>query len=138
MTPIFTSMKHFVCVDIILTLHAEHEQNASTSSVRVTASTGTNTYAAIYAGVASPWGPSHGGANEAYPLLESIASVDHIDDFCKMKIKQWRSSNGFGHRVYKNYDPRAKIIQICAIKSSKNPENDPLFELAVKLEEIAQ
>ncbi len=128
--------------DIILTLHAEHEQNASTSSVRVTASTGTNTYAAICAGVASLWGPSHGGANEAcIRMLESIASVDHIDDFLA-KVKDKSSGvrlMGFGHRVYKNYDPRAKIIQdLCHKILAKNPENDPLFELAVKLEEIAR
>ena len=129
-------------LDVILTLHAEHEQNASTSAVRVTASTGTNTFGAIASGVGALWGPSHGGANEAcIAMLQSIGHTDQISAFIE-KVKDKKSEvrlMGFGHRVYKNYDPRAKIIQtLCHQILEKTAGNDPLFDLASKLEEIAR
>jgi citrate synthase len=129
-------------LDLLLILHADHEQNASTSTVRLAGSTGTNPYAAISAGIAALWGPSHGGANEAVlQMLEEIGTADAIPKFLA-KVKDKNDTTklmGFGHRVYKNFDPRAKIIrEACHEVLAKvgRPDN-PLFELALRLEEIA-
>jgi len=129
-------------LDLLLILHADHEQNASTSTVRLAGSTGTNPYAAISAGVAALWGPSHGGANEAVlQMLEEIGTADAIPKFlAKVKDRQDHTKlMGFGHRVYKNFDPRAKIIrEAChAVLNKLGRADNPLFELALKLEEIA-
>ena len=132
-------------LDRIFILHADHEQNASTSTVRLCGSSGTNPFAAIAAGVACLWGPAHGGANEAaLNMLEDIqraGGVDKIGEF----IKQVKDKNsgiklmGFGHRVYKNYDPRAKLMrETChEVLESLGLQNDPLFKLAMALEKIA-
>jgi citrate synthase len=129
-------------LDLLFILHADHEQNASTSTVRLAGSTGTNPYAAISAGVAALWGPAHGGANEAVlDMLEGIGSVDHIDKFlARVKDKNDHVRlMGFGHRVYKNFDPRAKIIrEMCyRVLEKLGKSNNPLFELSLRLEEIA-
>ena len=101
-------------LDLLFILHADHEQNASTSTVRLAGSTGANPYAAISAGVSALWGPAHGGANEAVlAMLEQIGTVDNIPKYLAMakdKSSHFRLM-GFGHRVYKNFDPRAKIIR---------------------------
>ena len=129
-------------LDLLLMLHADHEQNASTSTVRLAGSTNTNPYAAISAGVSALWGPAHGGANEAVlQMLEDIGTVDNIEKFLA-RVKDKDGSTrlmGFGHRVYKNFDPRAKIIrEMCHKVLSRLGQNDnPLFELALRLEEIA-
>jgi citrate synthase len=129
-------------LDLLFILHADHEQNASTSTVRLAGSTGANPYAAISAGVSALWGPAHGGANEAVlDMLDSIGSVANIDKFLA-RVKDKNDSvrlMGFGHRVYKNFDPRAKIIRgMCYRVLDKLGKGDnPLFELALKLEEIA-
>ncbi|ALD91114.1 citrate synthase [Cupriavidus gilardii] len=129
-------------LDRIFILHADHEQNASTSTVRLAGSSGTNPFAAIASGVACLWGPAHGGANEAaLNMLEEIGSVDNIGEF----IKQVKDKNsgvrlmGFGHRVYKNYDPRAKLMrETChEVLNELGLHNDPLFKLAMELEKIA-
>ncbi|MCG5262594.1 citrate (Si)-synthase [Cupriavidus gilardii] len=129
-------------LDRIFILHADHEQNASTSTVRLAGSSGTNPFAAIASGVACLWGPAHGGANEAaLNMLEEIGSVDNIAEF----IKQVKDKNsgvrlmGFGHRVYKNYDPRAKLMrETChEVLNELGLHNDPLFKLAMELEKIA-
>src|SRR5450755_3846586 len=130
-----------VALDLLFILHADHEQNASTSTVRLAGSTGANPYAAISAGVSALWGPAHGGANEAVlDMLDQIGSVDHIPKFLAMakdKSSHFRLM-GFGHRVYKNFDPRAKIIrETCHTVLAKLGRTDnPLFELALRLEEI--
>jgi len=132
-------------LDRIFILHADHEQNASTSTVRLCGSSGTNPFAAIAAGVACLWGPAHGGANEAalnmlYDI-QKAGGVEKIGEFIK-QVKD-KNSNvklmGFGHRVYKNYDPRAKLMQeTCKeVLSEMGLENDPLFKLAMALEKIA-
>jgi len=129
-------------LDLLFILHADHEQNASTSTVRLAGSTGANPYAAISAGVSALWGPAHGGANEAVlDMLDGIGSVANIDKFLtrvKDKSDHVRLM-GFGHRVYKNFDPRAKIIRgMCyRVLEKLGKTNNPLFELALKLEEIA-
>jgi citrate synthase len=132
-------------LDRIFVLHADHEQNASTSTVRLCGSSGTNPFAAIAAGVACLWGPAHGGANEAcLNMLEDIqrmGGVSKVGQFME-QVKD-KNSNvklmGFGHRVYKNYDPRAKLMQeTCKeVLTSLGLENDPLFKLAMALEKIA-
>jgi citrate synthase len=129
-------------LDLLFILHADHEQNASTSTVRLAGSTGANPYAAISAGVSALWGPAHGGANEAVlAMLEQIGTVDNIPKYLAMakdKSGHFRLM-GFGHRVYKNFDPRAKIIrEMChrLLQKLGNSDN-PLFELALRLEEIA-
>jgi citrate synthase len=132
-------------LDRIFILHADHEQNASTSTVRLCGSSGTNPFAAIAAGVACLWGPAHGGANEAaLNMLYDIqkqGGVEKIGEFIK-QVKD-KNSNvklmGFGHRVYKNYDPRAKLMQdTCKeVLTELGLENDPLFKLAMALEKIA-
>ena len=132
-------------MDRIFTLHADHEQNASTSTVRLCGSSGTNPFAAIAAGVACLWGPSHGGANEAcLNMLEDIqrqGGVAKVGEFME-KVKDKNSGvklMGFGHRVYRNYDPRAKLMQETCneVLSALGLENDPLFALAKALEKIA-
>jgi citrate synthase len=129
-------------LDLLFILHADHEQNASTSTVRLAGSTGANPYAAISAGVSALWGPAHGGANEAVlDMLDSIGSVANIDKFLA-RVKDKSDSvrlMGFGHRVYKNFDPRAKIIRgMCYRVLEKLGRSDtPLFDLSLKLEEIA-
>ncbi len=129
-------------LDLLFILHADHEQNASTSTVRLAGSTGANPYAAISAGVSALWGPAHGGANEAVlSMLEQIGTVDNIPKYLAMakdKSSHFRLM-GFGHRVYKNFDPRAKIIrETCHTVLAKLGRTDnPLFELALRLEEIA-
>jgi len=129
-------------LDLLLILHADHEQNASTSTVRLAGSTGANPYAAISSGISALWGPAHGGANEAVLLmLEEIGTADAIPKFlAKVKDKQDHTKlMGFGHRVYKNFDPRAKIIRETCYQVLENlgRPDSPLFELALKLEEIA-
>jgi len=129
-------------LDLLLILHADHEQNASTSTVRLAGSTGTNPYAAISAGVSALWGPAHGGANEAVlAMLEDIGTVDNIPKFLdSVKGKDGNKRlMGFGHRVYKNFDPRAKIIrEMChKVLARLGQTDNPLFELALRLEEIA-
>jgi citrate synthase len=129
-------------LDLLLILHADHEQNASTSTVRLAGSTGTNPYAAISAGVSALWGPAHGGANEAVlAMLEDIGTVDNIGKFLDgVKGKDGNKRlMGFGHRVYKNFDPRAKIIrEMChKVLARLGQTDNPLFELALRLEEIA-
>ena len=132
-------------LDRIFILHADHEQNASTSTVRLCGSSGTNPFAAIAAGVACLWGPAHGGANEAaLNMLEDIqrnGGVEKIGEFIK-QVKDKNSSvklMGFGHRVYKNYDPRAKLMrETChEVLQELGLQNDPLFKLAMALEKIA-
>ncbi|MBL0423209.1 citrate (Si)-synthase [Ramlibacter sp. AW1] len=132
-------------MDRIFILHADHEQNASTSTVRLCGSSGTNPFAAIAAGVACLWGPAHGGANEAaLNMLHDIqrnGGVEKIGEFIK-QVKDKNSGTklmGFGHRVYKNYDPRAKLMQeTCReVLAELGLENDPLFKLAMALEKIA-
>jgi citrate synthase len=129
-------------LDLLLILHADHEQNASTSTVRLAGSTGTNPYAAVSAGVSALWGPAHGGANEAVlAMLEDIGTVDNIPKFlANVKDKDGgKRLMGFGHRVYKNFDPRAKIIrEMChKVLGRLGQTDNPLFELALRLEEIA-
>ena len=132
-------------LDRIFTLHADHEQNASTSTVRLCGSSGTNPFAAIAAGVACLWGPAHGGANEAcLNMLEDIqkmGGISKVGEFME-KVKDKNSGvklMGFGHRVYKNYDPRAKLMQeTCKeVLHELGLENDPLFKLAMAVEKIA-
>ncbi len=127
-------------LDCIFLIHADHEQNASTSTVRLAGSSGTHPYAAIAAGVACLWGPSHGGANEAVlKMLAEIGDEAHVDDYMQgVKDKKYRLM-GFGHRVYKNMDPRAKIIRKACydVLDALGKHNDPLFKLAMKLEKVA-
>ena len=129
-------------MDRILILHADHEQNASTSTVRLAGSSGANPFACIAAGIASLWGPAHGGANEAVlNMLETIGSKDNIPEY----IKKAKDKNdpfrlmGFGHRVYKNYDPRAKVLQQTChdVLDELGIKDEPLLELAMELERIA-
>jgi citrate synthase len=129
-------------LDRIFILHADHEQNASTSTVRLCGSSGANPFACIAAGIASLWGPAHGGANEAaLQMLEEIGDVSKVGEF----IKQAKDKNsgvrlmGFGHRVYKNYDPRAKLMrETChEVLNELGLHNDRLFKLAMALEKIA-
>ena len=132
-------------MDLIMILHADHEQNASTSTVRLAGSTGANPFACIAAGIASLWGPAHGGANEAVlKMLNHIGNVKNIPHFLE-EVKDRNNHEmlwGFGHRVYKNYDPRARIIQkachdvlLAELLGSRG--SDPLLDLAMELEKIA-
>jgi len=128
-------------LDVIFILHADHEQNASTSTVRLAASSGANPFACIAAGIASLWGPAHGGANEAVlKMLMEIGSVENISkaiDRAKDKNDSFRLM-GFGHRIYKNFDPRSLVIQAQAKKVLAHlGKDDPLLEIAMRLEEIA-
>ncbi|ATJ91335.1 citrate synthase [Acetobacter tropicalis] len=126
----------------ILILHADHEQNASTSTVRLAGSTGANPFACIAAGIAALWGPAHGGANEAVlKMLAAIGKKENIPDFIA-KVKDKSSGvklMGFGHRVYKNFDPRAKIMQQTCheVLTELGIKDDPLLDLAIELEKIA-
>ena len=129
-------------MDKILILHADHEQNASTSTVRLAGSSGANPFACIASGIACLWGPAHGGANEAcIRMLEEINNVDNISEY----VKKAKDKNdpfrlmGFGHRVYKNFDPRAKVMQkIChEVLDHLGIKDDPLLAIAVELEKIA-
>ncbi|NBC32986.1 MAG: citrate (Si)-synthase [Alphaproteobacteria bacterium] len=129
-------------MDKIFILHADHEQNASTSTVRLAGSSHANPFACIAAGIASLWGPAHGGANEAViRMLTEIGSVDRVGEF----IRRAKDPNdpfrlmGFGHRVYKNYDPRAKVLQKSAheVLDALGMQDDPLLKLAIELERIA-
>jgi citrate synthase len=129
-------------MDRIFILHADHEQNASTSTVRLAGSSGANPFACIAAGIACLWGPAHGGANEAaLNMLSEIGSVDRIPEFvarAKDKNDPFRLM-GFGHRVYKNYDPRAKIMQKTCheVLGELGIKDDPLLDIAMELEKIA-
>jgi citrate synthase len=129
-------------MDRIFILHADHEQNASTSTVRLAGSSGANPFACISAGCACLWGPAHGGANEAaLNMLSEIGSVDRIPEFIKRakdKDDPYRLM-GFGHRVYKNYDPRAKIMQKTCheVLAELGVKDDPLLDVAMELEKIA-
>src|SRR5204862_3603824 len=128
-------------VDRILMLHADHEQNASTSTVRLAGSTGAIPFACVAAGIAALWGPAHGGANEAaLKMIGEIGTVDRIPEFIK-RSKDPKDSfrlMGFGHRVYKNYDPRAKIMQkTCYEVLNELGIKDPLLDVAMELEKIA-
>ncbi|MCD9461794.1 citrate synthase [Photobacterium phosphoreum] len=128
-------------MDKIFTLHADHEQNASTSTVRLAGSSGANPFACIAAGIASLWGPAHGGANEAcLKMLEEIGSVENIPEFierAKDKDDPFRLM-GFGHRVYKNYDPRATVMrEACHEVLEELKIDDPLLDVAMELERIA-
>ncbi|MFC6052816.1 citrate (Si)-synthase [Acinetobacter sp. Ac_877] len=126
-------------MDRIFTLHADHEQNASTSTVRLAGSTGANPYACIAAGISALWGPAHGGANEAVlKMLDEIGSVENVAGFMeKVKTKEVKLM-GFGHRVYKNFDPRAKVMkETCDEVLSALGINDPQLALAMELERIA-
>lgn len=129
-------------MDRIMILHADHEQNASTSTVRLAGSTGANPFACIAAGIASLWGPAHGGANEA--VLKMLAEIGHVDNvpgfLAQVKDKNSHSRlMGFGHRVYKNFDPRAKIMQATCheVLAELGIKNDPMLDLAIELERIA-
>ncbi len=127
-------------MDRIFILHADHEQNASTSTVRLAGSSGANPFACIAAGVACLWGPSHGGANEeALNMLRSIGDVSKIPEFVQgVKDRKYKLM-GFGHRVYKNYDPRAKVMQQTAheVLDELGKHDDPLLKVALELERIA-
>lgn len=129
-------------LDLIFILHIDHEQNASTSTVRLAGSSGANPFACMASGVAALWGPAHGGANEAVlAMLRDIGTVQNIPAFlarAKDKDDPFRLM-GFGHRVYKNYDPRARIIRAMCheVLAKLGKADDPLFELALRLEEIA-
>ena len=129
-------------MDTIFTLHADHEQNASTSTVRLAGSTGANPFACISAGIGALWGPAHGGANEAcLNMLNEIGDVSNISTY----IKRAKDKNdpfrlmGFGHRVYKSYDPRAKVMRKTCheVLEAVGAQNEPLFKLAMELERIA-
>ena len=129
-------------MDTIFTLHADHEQNASTSTVRLAGSTGANPYACISAGISALWGPAHGGANEAcLMMLKEIGDISNIPEYIKRakdKDDPFRLM-GFGHRVYKSYDPRAKVMrETCHnVLTAVGAHNEPLFKLAMELERIA-
>ena len=133
---------HAKALDLLFILHADHEQNASTSTVRLAGSTGCNPYTAMSAGVSALWGPAHGGANEAVvDMLERIGDVAHVADFLA-RVKDKADGvrlMGFGHRVYKNFDPRATIIrEMChQVLAKLGQVHNPLFELALRLEEVA-
>jgi len=129
-------------MDTFFILHADHEQNASTSTVRLAGSSGANPFACIAAGIASLWGPAHGGANEAViEMIENIGDVTNIPKFIK-RAKDKNDSYrlmGFGHRVYKNYDPRANVMKKSAheVLQTLNIKDDPLLKIALELEKIA-
>ncbi|HRE43702.1 MAG TPA: citrate synthase [Terricaulis sp.] len=129
-------------MDVFFILHADHEQNASTSTVRLAGSSGANPFACISSGIACLWGPAHGGANEAaLNMLEEIGTVENIPDFIQ-RVKNKDANTrlmGFGHRVYKNYDPRAKAMQkLChQVLKEVGAENTPLLQVAMELEKIA-
>ena len=130
-------------MDKIFILHADHEQNASTSTVRLAGSSGANPFACIAAGISSLWGPSHGGANEAVlAMLGEIGSVDRVPEF----LDKAKDPNdpfrlmGFGHRVYKNHDPRARVLQAHAhnVLDALGIREEPLLKLAMELEKCTR
>jgi citrate synthase len=127
-------------MDRVFILHADHEQNASTSTVRLAGSTGANPFACIAAGIACLWGPAHGGANEeALMMLQEIGTVDRVPEFLQgVKDRKYRLT-GFGHRVYKNYDPRATVMQKTCheVLAEVGGTDDPLLKVALELEKIA-
>ena len=127
-------------MDKIFILHADHEQNASTSTVRMAGSTGANPFACIAAGIAALWGPAHGGANEeALNMLKEIGTPDKVPEYVAgVKDRKYRLM-GFGHRVYKNYDPRAKVMQATCheVLKAVGDDNDPLLQVAMELERVA-
>jgi citrate synthase len=127
-------------MDRIFILHADHEQNASTSTVRLAGSTGANPFACIAAGIAALWGPAHGGANEeALNMLREIGTPEKVPEYVQgVKDRKYRLM-GFGHRVYKNYDPRAKVMQETCheVLKAVGDDNDPLLQVAMELERIA-
>jgi len=127
-------------MDRIFILHADHEQNASTSTVRLAGSTGANPFACIAAGIAALWGPAHGGANEeALNMLREIGTPERVPEYVQgVKDRKYRLM-GFGHRVYKNYDPRAKVMQETCheVLKAVGDDNDPLLQVAMELERIA-
>ena len=127
-------------LDKIFILHADHEQNASTSTVRLAGSSGANPFACIAAGIACLWGPAHGGANEeALNMLMEIGTVDRIPEYVQgVKDRRYRLM-GFGHRVYKNYDPRATVMQKTCheVLAELGIKDDPLLDVAMELEKIA-
>ena len=127
-------------MDRIFILHADHEQNASTSTVRLAGSSGANPFACIAAGIACLWGPAHGGANEeALNMLKEIGTPERIPEYVQgVKDRKYRLM-GFGHRVYKNYDPRAKVMQTTCkeVLAAVGDPNDPLLQVAQELERIA-
>ena len=129
-------------MDKIFILHADHEQNASTSTVRLAGSSGANPFACIAAGIASLWGPAHGGANEAVlKMLNEIGTPDRVGEFVK-KAKDKNDAfrlMGFGHRVYKNYDPRATVMQATCheVLDRLGVKDDPLLQIAMQLEKVA-
>ncbi len=132
---------HARVLDLLFLLHADHEQNASTSTVRLAGSSLANPFAAVSAGIGALWGPAHGGANEAVVrMLEEIGDVKRIPEFvrrAKDRNDPFRL-NGFGHRVYKNYDPRARLVRKAAHQLlEESNTKDPIFEIALRLEEIA-
>jgi citrate synthase len=129
-------------LDTIFILHADHEQNASTSTVRLAGSSGANPFACIAAGIACLWGPAHGGANEAaLKMLQEIGTVDRVPEYVKRAKDKSDSFRlmGFGHRVYKNYDPRAKVMrdQCYAVLDELGKRDDPMLKTALELERIA-
>ena len=126
-------------MDKIFILHADHEQNASTSTVRLAGSSQANPFACIASGITSLWGPAHGGANQAVlEMLMEIGHKDNIPDFIQGVKDKKRRLMGFGHRVYKNYDPRAEVMKkTCDKVLAELKINDPLLELAMELERIA-
>jgi citrate synthase len=127
-------------MDRIFILHADHEQNASTSTVRIAGSSGANPFACIAAGIASLWGPAHGGANEAVlAMLHEIGSKDKIPEFIKRAKEREVRLMGFGHRVYKNYDPRAQVLRKSCheVLDALGIRDEPLLDLAMELERIA-
>merc|ERR1712151_1325019 len=132
---------HEKAIDAFMILHMDHEQNASASTVRTAGSSQANPYACVAAGVASLWGPAHGGANEAViAMLEQIGSVDKVPDFVE-GVKTKREGvrlMGFGHRVYKNYDPRAKVMkELCEEVLKELKVHDPMLQIAKELEKVA-
>ncbi|MBL7004755.1 MAG: citrate (Si)-synthase, partial [Gammaproteobacteria bacterium] len=129
-------------MELLFILHADHEQNASTSTVRLASSSGANPFACISAGIASLWGPAHGGANEA--VIRMLDEINHPSEIPKY-VNRAKDKNdsfrlmGFGHRIYKNYDPRAKLIREASrnLLNEMEDTNGPLFETAMQLEKIA-
>ena len=127
-------------MDRIFILHADHEQNASTSTVRLAGSSGANPFACIAAGIASLWGPKHGGANEeCLNMLMEIGTVDKIPEFVQGVKDRRYLLMGFGHRVYKNYDPRATVMQKTCheVLAEVGAGNDPILQVAIELEKVA-
>jgi citrate synthase len=130
-------------LDVMMMLHADHEQNASASTVRLAGSSGANPYAAVAAGIATLWGPAHGGANEA--VLHMLGQIDGPEDIPKFLARAKDKNDptrlmGFGHRIYKNFDPRAKIIRTAChdLLAQLGAGNQPLFATALELENIAR